>query len=202
MKGLLLVVSGPSGVGKGTLLGALVEKRQDCVFSVSATTRAPRPGEEDGEHYYFLAEEMFERWVEEKRFLEWNKVFDRFYGTPKEPIEAHRLAGKHVILDVDVQGGLQLMREAEDLVTIFIVPPDLETLRERLERRGTETPDQIRRRLLTARNELKSLDHYGYTIVNDDLEVARAKLEAIIEAEMCLTRRLRNYGGIPGFESL
>lgn len=200
MKGLLLVVSGPSGVGKGTLLGMLLKSRQDCVFSISATTRTPRPGEIDGEHYYFLTNDIFEQWVEEDRFLEWNKVFDRFYGTPRAPIEAHREAGRHVILDVDVQGGVQLLESAPEAISIFIAPPDLDTLRERLMGRGTETAEQIQSRLLTARSELKYLNHYRYIIVNDELTVACQKIEAIISSEMCRTDRLKEYNALPRFD--
>lgn len=199
MKGLLLVVSGPSGVGKGTLLGLLLSKRQDCVFSISATTRPARPGEIEGKHYYFLDDATFERWIEEDRFLEWQRVFDRFYGTPREFIERRRDEGKHVILDVDVQGGLELIERQREAVSVFIIPPDLDTLRQRLEQRASETPDQLRSRLLTARSELKYLHHYRYAIVNDELTEACSRLEAIIKAEMSRTDRQRECGALPAF---
>ncbi len=176
-------------MGKGTLLNLLLSRRGDCVFSVSATTRPPRPGELDGEHYYFLDKDVFEQWVEQDRFLEWNKVFDCFYGTPRGPIEEHREAGRHVILDVDVQGGVQLLEAVPDAVSVFIAPPNLDVLKERLMRRNTETQDQIQSRLLTARSELKYINHYGYLITNDDLQDACEKLEAIITAERCRTSR-------------
>ena len=200
VRGLLLVVSGPSGVGKGTLLGLLLSQRDDCVFSISATTRDPRPGEIDGEHYYFLANEKFERWVEEGRFLEWNQVFDCFYGTPREPVERHRNEGRHVILDVDVQGGVELIESVPDATSIFIAPPDLESLKKRLYHRGTETEEQIRKRLLTARSELKSLNHYQYTIINDTLELAQTKLNSIIESELCRTDLMGKLGYLPRFD--
>ena len=201
MRGLLLVVSGPSGVGKGTLLNLLLSHRDDCVFSVSATTRPPRPGEEDKVHYYFLDGKTFSQWVEEERFLEWNKVFDRFYGTPLEPVEEHLRAGKHVVLDVDVQGGVQVIDNRPDAVSVFVAPPDLATLRTRLTKRGTEPPDEIALRLLTAKSELKSMSRYQYLLVNDDLEETRAQLNAIIEAETCRISRMAASGQLPTFET-
>lgn len=200
MRGLLLVVSGPSGVGKGTLLGRLLEHRQDCVFSVSATTRPPRPGEVDGQHYYFLDTKVFSDWVEEGRFLEWNKVFDRFYGTPLDPVEKHLSEGTHVILDIDVQGGVQVIESRPDAVSVFIAPPSLETLAERLQGRGTESEEEIRLRLLTARSELKSMHHYQYVLVNDDLESARAQLDAVLEAERCRYARMEAEHRLPDYE--
>ena len=201
VRGLLLVVSGPSGVGKGTLLNLLLSQRNDCVFSVSATTRQPRPGEEDKLHYFFLEGSVFSRWVEEGRFLEWNKVFDRFYGTPLEPVEANLRAGKHVVLDVDVQGGVQVIENRPDAVSVFVAPPDLNTLRTRLTNRGTEPADEIALRLLTARSELKAMHRYQYLLINDNLETTRAQLNAIIEAESCRITRLTETDGLPQFES-
>lgn len=201
MRGLLLVVSGPSGVGKGTLLNLLLSHRDDCVFSVSATTRPPRPGEEDKVHYYFLDGEIFSQWVQEGRFLEWNKVFDRFYGTPLEPVEANLKAGKHVVLDVDVQGGVQVIDNRPDAVSVFVAPPDLNTLKTRLTKRGTESPDEIALRLLTAKSELKSMSKYQYLLINDDLEETRVQLNAILEAEACRIDRMAASGQLPTFET-
>lgn len=200
VRGLLLVVSGPSGVGKGTLLNLLLSQRDDCVFSVSATTRQPRPGEQDKVHYYFLDGEVFSTWVEEGRFLEWNKVFDRFYGTPLGPVEENLRAGKHVVLDVDVQGGVQVIENRPDAVSVFVAPPDLNTLKTRLTKRGTETPDEIALRLLTARSELKTMSRYQYLLINDNLEATRAQLNAIIEAESCRITRLAETDDLPQFE--
>lgn len=200
MQGLLLVVSGPSGVGKGTLLNLLLSQRDDCVFSVSATTRPPRPGEQDKVHYYFLDGEVFSRWVEEGRFLEWNKVFDRFYGTPLEPVEEHLRQGKHVVLDVDVQGGVQVIENRPDAVSVFVAPPDLSTLKTRLTQRGTESADEIALRLLTAKSELKAMTRYQYLLINDSLESTRAQLNAIIEAESCRIARMMKSDILPQFE--
>ena len=200
VRGLLLVVSGPSGVGKGTLLNLLLSQRDDCVFSVSATTRPPRPGEQDKVHYYFLDGEVFSKWVEENRFLEWNKIFDRFYGTPLGPVEENLRAGKHVVLDVDVQGGVQVIDNRPDAVSVFVAPPDLNTLRTRLTQRGTESADEIALRLLTAKSELKAMTRYQYLLVNDSLEQTRAQLDAIIEAESCRISRLAQSDLMPQFE--
>lgn len=194
------MVSGPSGVGKGTLLSRLLERRSDCVFSISATTRAPRPGEVDGVHYFFLDSKLFSDWVEEDRFLEWNKVFDRFYGTPLEPVEKHLAAGTNVVLDIDVQGGVQVIASRPDAVSVFVAPPCLETLADRLQGRGTESEDEIALRLLTAKSELKTMHHYQYLVVNDDLEQTVGQLEAIVEAERCRYQRMERESRLPDFE--
>lgn len=200
MRGLLLVVSGPSGVGKGTLLGLLFKKRSDCTFSISATTRRPRPGEVDGVHYYFLDSKVFSSWVQSQRFLEWNKVFDRFYGTPLEPVEEHLAKGVNVILDVDVQGGMQVIESRPDAVSIFIAPPSLSVLTQRLRGRGTECEDEIELRLLTARSELKAAKYYRYLVVNDALLQASDQINSIIEAERCRYSRIEAQGALPIYE--
>jgi guanylate kinase len=200
MRGLLVVVSGPSGVGKGTLLSTVLGHRNDFVYSISATTRNPRPGEVHGRHYHFLDHSTFSTWVEQGRFLEWNQVHDQFYGTPREFVEQQRQKGLSVVLDIDVQGALQVMEAEPDNVSIFIVPPDLETLRQRLTNRGTETPEQVHTRMLTARVELRAVDHYHYTVINDEIGRASANLESIIVAEGSRTKRLREGNGIPRFE--
>ena len=194
------MVSGPSGVGKGTLLGLLLAHRKDCVFSVSATTRPPRPGEVDGVHYYFLDSKLFSDWVEQDRFLEWNKVFDRFYGTPLEPVEKHLSEGTNVILDIDVQGGVQVIESRPDAVGIFIAPPCLDTLANRLQGRGTESDEEISLRLLTARSELKTMHHYHYLIVNDELEATVGQLSAVVEAERCRYDRMEREQRLPDFD--
>lgn len=196
-----MVVSGPSGVGKGTLLGLLLEHRDDCVFSVSATTRPPRPGEVDGQHYYFMGGTQFSEWVEQGRFLEWNKVFDRFYGTPRDPVDKHLQEGTNVILDIDVQGGVQVIEGRPDAVSIFIAPPCLETLATRLQGRGTETSEEIALRLLTARSELKTMHRYQYVVINDDLDSTRAQLDCILEAERCRYARMEAEGRLPDYET-
>jgi guanylate kinase len=195
-QGLLVVVSGPSGVGKGTILERLLARRQDCVFSISATTRSPRPGEIDGKHYHFLSPELFNRWIEENRFLEWNQVHSAYYGTPRQFVNQTRARGLHVVLDIDVKGGLEVMTAEPDCVSIFLAPPDLEALRWRLKHRGTENAEQIAGRLLVARSELKHMDRYAYTIVNDRIELAEAQVEAVLDAEMARTSRVMADGQV------
>ena len=195
-RGLLVVVSGPSGVGKGTILERLLASRKDCLFSISATTRKPRAGEVDGKHYYFLSPEIFNLWIEENRFLEWNQVHTAYYGTPREFVEEARSRGFHVVLDVDVKGGLEVMAAEPDCVSVFLAPPDLEALRWRLKHRGTESAEQIAGRLLVARSELKHMDRYAYTIINDRIERAEAQLEAVLEAEMSRTGRVMADGQV------
>ena len=191
MAGLLVIVSGPSGVGKGTLLHQLLGHRKDCVFSISATTRSPRPGEIHGQHYHFLDHETFQHWVEQDRFLEWNQVFGEFYGTPREFVNQQRQQGHHVVLDIDVQGGMQVMKAEPDHVSIFIAPPDIDALRQRLTARGTETAEQVQRRLLTARVELRSIEQYRYLVVNHEVKQAVGELDAIFTAESLRIDRLR-----------
>lgn len=195
-QGLLVVVSGPSGVGKGTVLDLLLTKRDDCVFSISATTRKPRPGEIDGKHYYFLSPETFNQWIEENRFLEWNQVHDAYYGTPRQFVNEARVRGRHVVLDVDVKGGLEVMGAEPDCVSVFLAPPDLDALQWRLQHRGTENAEQIARRLLVARSELKHMERYTYTIINDTIERAETQLEAVLDAEMARTSRVRADGQV------
>lgn len=200
MSGLLVVVSGPSGVGKGTILTRMLSRRQDCVFSISATTRNPRPGEVHGQHYHFLDHDTFTHWVEQGRFLEWNQVFDQFYGTPKEYVDQQRSQGHHVLLDIDVQGGLQVMQAEPDHVSVFIAPPDLDTLRHRLTSRATETAEQVQKRLLTARVELRSLEQYSYLIVNHEVDTSVEELNAILTAESLRIDRRREAGSLPKFQ--
>lgn len=199
MPGLLVVVSGPSGVGKGTILSQLLKLRGDCTFSISATTRPPRPGEIHGQHYHFLDHDTFTHWVEQGRFLEWNQVFDQFYGTPREYVAQQRRQGHHVLLDVDVQGGLQVMQAEPDHLSVFIAPPCLDTLRHRLVSRGTETPEQVQKRLLTARVELRSMEQYRYVVVNHEIDRSVAELNAILTGECLRTDRLRQTGKLPRY---
>ena len=189
-KGLLLIVSGPAGVGKGTVNAALMAKHPEIRMSVSATTRAPRPGEIDGVHYFFKTKEEFDRMIEEDAFLEYMHVFGmNYYGTPKAFVEAEREKGNHVILEIDVQGAKNVKAACPDAVMVFIAPPSLSILKERLVGRGTETQESIDIRTATALNELKALPDYDYMVINDVVEEAVGEMEAILTAELLRTGR-------------
>ena len=189
-KGLLLVVSGPAGVGKGTVNAALMARRPEVRMSVSATTRAPRPGEIDGVHYFFKTKEAFDRMIEEGAFLEYMHVFGmNYYGTPKAFVEQERNKGNHVILEIDVQGARSVKAACPDAVTVFIAPPSLKVLKERLVGRGTETQESIDVRTKTALEELKALPEYDYMVINDTVDEAVSEMEAILSAELLKTAR-------------
>ncbi len=189
-KGLLLIVSGPAGVGKGTVNAALMAKHPEIRMSVSATTRAPRPGEIDGVHYFFKTKEEFDRMIEENAFLEYVHVFGmNYYGTPKAFVEAEREKGNHVILEIDVQGAKKVKAACPDAVMVFIAPPSLKILKDRLVGRGTETQESIDVRTATALEELKSLPDYDYMVINDVVEEAVGEMEAILAAELLRTER-------------
>lgn len=189
-KGLLLIVSGPAGVGKGTVNAALMAKHPEIKMSVSATTRAPRPGEVDGVHYFFKTKEEFDRMIEENAFLEYMHVFGmNYYGTPKAFVEAEREKGNHVILEIDVQGAKKVKAACPDAVMIFIAPPSLSILKDRLVGRGTETQESIDKRTATALEELRSLPDYDYMVINDVVEEAVGEMEAILTSELLRTGR-------------
>ena len=189
-KGLLLIVSGPAGVGKGTVNAALMAKHPEIRMSVSATTRAPRPGEVDGVHYFFKTKEEFDRMIEENAFLEYMHVFGmNYYGTPKAFVEAEREKGNHVILEIDVQGAKKVKAACPDAVMIFIAPPSLKVLKDRLVGRGTETQESIDKRTATALEEHKALPDYDYMVINDVVEEAVGEMEAILTSELLRTGR-------------
>ncbi|MFZ9873948.1 MAG: guanylate kinase [Candidatus Methylacidiphilales bacterium] len=197
--GILFVVSAPSGTGKTTLC-ANVRQTPDLVYSVSCTTRPIRKGEKDGADYFFLSREEFEKRVKAGEMLEHADVYGQYYGTPKGPILEHLAAGRDVLLDIDVQGARQI-RESQDskirasLADIFIMPPDLEELRRRLEGRGTETAKQIEKRIQAADSEMADWKSYRYTILSSSMEEDLIKFRAIIRAERYLSRRLDlNHG--------
>ena len=184
-KGKLFIVSGPSGVGKSTILKELFARRENLYFSVSATTRAPRPGEEDGVHYHFLSAETFRQWVEEDEFLEYAEFVGNAYGTPKRYVDEALAAGKDVILDIEIQGAQQICAKRPDTVAIFVAPPSWEELERRLTARGTDTPEKIHKRLLRAREEVRTAHTYNYFVINDTVDHAVKELEAILTAEHC-----------------
>ncbi len=181
-KGRLYVISGPSGTGKGTVCGELL-KEIGNEFSVSMTTRDPREGEVDGRDYYFVSKEVFLEHIEAGNFLEHATVFDNLYGTPKDMVMNRLERGRNVILDIDVQGGLQVKRAMPEAVLIFILPPSLAELRKRLEGRGTETKEKVEKRLGQALNEIRLIGEYDYYIVNENIDEAVALAKSIMAAE-------------------
>ncbi|MBQ9861721.1 MAG: guanylate kinase [Clostridia bacterium] len=181
--GLLIVFSGPSGCGKGTLVAKLLEQRTDTVLSVSVTTRAPRPGEIDGFHYFFKTREEVERMIQNDELLEYAQYSGNYYGTPRAAVEEHLKAGRNVILEIDVQGALQVMERCEDYVSIFLTVPSLDELERRLRGRGTEEETWIQARMAAAKSELKYIDRYQYTVLNDEVDAAFDRLNTIIETE-------------------
>ncbi len=181
--GRLFVLSAPSGCGKSTLLEALLKRNPGLIRSVSATTRPPRAGEIDGKDYRFLSRTQFLEGIRRRSFLEHASVLHYWYGTPRQPIERALKADQDVLLSIDIQGARQVRRSGLPATTVFLVPPSLKVLKERLERRGTESPSQIRDRLRLARQELREIRRYDYAVVNDWLQEAVAAVEAIIRAQ-------------------
>lgn len=181
--GKLFLISGPSGVGKGTVCREIFKKDLNLYFSVSATTRSPRNEDKEGVTYFFKTKEEFERLIDEGAFLEWAQYNGNYYGTLKEPVLKNLNDGKNVILEIDVKGALQVMENFSDGVYIFIAPPDEKALFERLKNRGTETDEEIERRLGAAKEELKLKDRYDYVVINDVVENAVLEIEKIINKE-------------------
>ncbi|MBQ6206359.1 MAG: guanylate kinase [Oscillospiraceae bacterium] len=184
-RGRLFIVSGPSGVGKSTVLQALLERRENARFSISATTRPIREGEIDGVHYYFVSVETFKAWIEEDDFLEYAEYVGNFYGTPKKFVEAALDAGQDILLDIEIQGAMQVKERMPDAVKIFIGPPSWKELERRLTSRGTNTKEDIEKRLVRAKVEAQAAHTYDYFVINDTVENAVRELDAIITAEHC-----------------
>ena len=189
MRGLLIVVSGASGTGKGTVCKKLLDALPEVAYSISATTRAPRPGEVDGKEYYFLSRDEFEAWIADGKFLEYAEVYGNFYGTPLNKIEERVNRGEDILLEIDVQGALNVKRKCPEGVYIFLLPPSLEELKSRIEGRGTETPESLSRRLANAVAEIKIGLQYDYAVVNDSVDNAVEQIQAILIAERCKVAR-------------
>ncbi len=187
-EGLLFVVSAPSGAGKTTLCKALTSSLEHLTHSISYTTRKPRPGEIDGREYYFVTEERFRTMVRAGDFAEWAQVHSNLYGTSRRVLDDMRKEGSDVILDIDTQGAMQIKGKYREAVFIFIMPPSLEILEERLRNRKSDHEEEIKRRMLRARGEIKDYTMYDYIIVNRDFERALAELHAVVIAERCRTR--------------
>ena len=192
-KGILYVISGPSGAGKGTVMQHFLPKHPDVFYSISATTRAPRPGETDGVNYYFMQKEAFKKLREEGGFLEHATFCGNAYGTPKKAVMDKLEQGTDVILEIEVPGALQVMETYPEGIFVFIVPPSMEELRRRLTGRNTETPEKIEERLTRAKEEISVAEKYTYIIVNDIAEVAAQELEAIMASEGNRTERKLEY---------
>ena len=181
-KGLLIVLSGPSGCGKGTIVQEIL-KEGDCAVSVSATTRSPREGEIDHVHYHFITKEEFEMRIAHDGLLEYAEYCDHYYGTPRAEVEAIRASGKHVILEIEVQGAFQVRERCPEAILVFMIPPSIKELRRRLEKRGTETAEVIEKRIARAQEEFPLAKHYDYVVLNDALEDAVADFRSIIRTE-------------------
>ncbi len=187
-RGLLVIVSGPSGAGKGTVVSELI-KDSSYALSISMTTRTPRETEQDGIHYFFKTVEEFEKMIEENGFLEYAKFCDNYYGTPLSYVEQKLDEGKNVILEIEVQGALQVKERYKDAILIFLTPPNITQLRERLEKRATETPEKIAMRMKRAKEEIKLIDKYDYIVINDIVEKATKSINDIVRIEKMAAKR-------------
>lgn len=188
-QGLLLVISGPSGAGKGSICRELFRRNPQIVTSVSVTTRAPRAGEEEGIHYFFRTREQFEKMIENGEFLEHAEVYGNYYGTPRAFVREQMAKGRDVALEIDIQGALRVKERFDEGVFIFIVPPSMEELRARLVGRKSETEESLLRRFQSAYQELNFITRYNYVVVNDQIERAAVKVQSIITAEKCRVDR-------------
>ena len=186
-KGFLIVVSGPSGAGKGTVCSAFLKEHEDVAYSVSATTREPRAGEQEGVNYYFLSRGEFEAMIENGELLEWAEVYGNYYGTPLKKIEEKLSKGQDILLEIDTQGALNVQKKFPDGVYVFILPPSIEELAKRLRGRGTDSEEAVERRLAAAAGEIAVAREYTYTIVNDTVEHSVQTLAAIVSAEHART---------------
>lgn len=187
-KGLLIILSGPSGVGKGTVCTALRPKMPELVYSVSATTRSPRAGEEDGANYFFKSKEQFEAMIEADQLLEYAEYVGNFYGTPRDFVERTLNSGKDIILEIEVQGALKVKEKFPEGIFVFLLPPSMDELKDRIRGRGTEHPDVIDHRMTVAEDEINLMQHYDYAVVNDEIDLACKRIESIIIAEHCKVR--------------
>lgn len=188
-KGLLIVISGASGTGKGTVCKKLLENMPQMYYSISATTRQPRQGETDGVEYFFLTTEDFKKKIAEGKFLEYAEVYGNFYGTPLYKIEEHLNRGENVLLEIDTQGALNVMEKVHDGVFIFLLPPSLEELYSRIKNRGTESAETLERRFNAAKAEINIGKKYQYVVINDEVDKAVEKIQAIILSETCKVER-------------
>lgn len=193
-QGLLIVISGPSGAGKGTICKALLQKKKELKLSVSCTTRSPREGEKEGVNYYFISKDKFEEMIAKNEFLEYATVYGNYYGTPRSYVEEELKKGNDVILEIDIQGALMVKEKYPEGVFIFILPPSMEELKNRIIKRGSETEDSLNTRFTAAFEEIKYMSKYDYAVVNDFVDEAVKKIECIIIAEKCKCNRMLKAG--------
>ncbi|ANE47475.1 guanylate kinase [Paenibacillus swuensis] len=189
-KGLLLVLSGPSGVGKGTVCTALRKRAPELIYSVSATTRVPRQGEVDGVNYFFKSHEQFKHMIEHDQLLEWAEYVGNYYGTPRDFVQKTLDQGLDIILEIEVQGALKVKEKFPEGVFVFLMPPSLQELQSRIVGRGTESEETIMRRMTAAVEEIALMQHYDYAVVNDHIESACSRIQSIITAEHCKRERV------------
>ena len=191
-EGLLIVFSGPSGVGKGTVLREYLQEHPNVKVSVSATTRSPRPGEVDGVHYHFLSREQFQEMIQQDGLLEYACYSGNYYGTPKAAVQEQLNMGNHVVLEIEVQGALQILKKYPQALLIFVMPPSYQELERRLRERNTESEEEIQRRLQTAIQEMAQADQYDFILLNDQVPLAEERLDAIVQAAPYLKRQMKS----------
>ena len=201
--GILIVISGPSATGKGTVCKSLMEVNPNLEYSTSVTTREPRKGEKEGINYFFRTPEEFQQMIRQDELLEWAEVYGNFYGTPRSHVQAYLESGKDIVLEIDTQGALQVKSRFPQGVFIFLMPPSLEELACRIQKRGSEAPEAMERRLKSARLEIGSAFQYNYLVVNDDVDQAVFQIQQILAAEKCRMDRnlyavnqMQQYGSI------
>ncbi len=193
MDGLLIVMSGFSGAGKGTLMKRLLNDYDNYAFSVSMTTRSPRVGEVDGKDYFFVTREAFEETIKNEGLVEYAEYCGNYYGTPKAYVDEQLKQGKNVILDIEVQGAMQIKEKFPDALMLFVIPPSIEVLLKRLRARGTETEEVIQRRITQARTECTYMDRYEYLVINDDLDVAVKDMHSMVESAKFTVARRKDF---------
>lgn len=192
-RGILFILSGPSGVGKGTVRKNLFEKDHDLLYSISVTTRQPRAGEVDGVDYFFKSKEEVEQMIENNELIEYAEYVGNYYGTPRNYVNQSLQKGKDVFLEIEVQGAMQVKENFPEGVFIFLIPPSLEELKNRIVNRGTETEELVKNRLLEAKKEIDMMEAYDYVIVNDDVDEAVKKIQSIVVSEHCKRERVAKH---------
>lgn len=192
-EGILIIISGPSGTGKSTIVKEFINRNNDVELSVSVTTRRIRPGEEEGKNYFFISEEDFTEKLREEAFLEYANVYGNFYGTPRDFVNEKLKAGKDVLLEIDTEGALQIKDKFPQGVFIFIVPPSINELQRRINSRGTETQEEVEKRLNSSLLEIKQLEHYDYVVMNDHISDAVGLIDTILRAERVSVLRSGSY---------